>query len=372
MDFHPIASIFPLLEGAELEALAADIREHGLREEVVLYEGKVLDGRNRTTAALMAGVTPKTREFQGSHQEALAFVWSENFHRRHLNPGQAAIAEAMRVKLDAEYAAELDKKKAEARQRKTANAPKKGERGFQNVERQEIDAPQRTDAARSRAVGTNRTYLNAAERLVEDDPERAEAVLKGKKSLTQAMREVKREAMREQPALPTGKFRVLYADPPWKYQSGSGAGLEQYGPAERHYPAMSIDELCALDVAELAEENAVLFLWVTSPMLEEAFKVIRAWGFRYKASFVWDKVKHNFGHYNSVRHEFLLVAVRGSCVPDSNRLFDSVQTIERSEKHSEKPEEFRDIIETLYSSGARLELFARETVDNWQAWGNEA
>jgi len=86
---------------------------------------------------------------------------------------------------------------------------------------------------------------------------------------------------------------------------------------------------------------------------------------------VWDKIKHNFGHYNSVRHEFLLVCTRGSCTPDAKKLFDSVLTIERSGKHSEKPQEFREIIETLYTHGKRIELFARAAADGWESYGNE-
>jgi N6-adenosine-specific RNA methylase IME4 len=123
-------------------------------------------------------------------------------------------------------------------------------------------------------------------------------------------------------------------------------------------------------VASICERNAVLFLWTTSPMLFEAFSVIEAWGFTYKASFVWDKHAHNMGHYNSVRHEYLLVCVRGSCPPDVPKLFDSVQKTGRTE-HSEKPNVFRIIIETLYPYGKRVELFAREQVDGWTAWGNE-
>jgi N6-adenosine-specific RNA methylase IME4 len=134
---------------------------------------------------------------------------------------------------------------------------------------------------------------------------------------------------------------------------------------------MSIKQLCDLPIEDICEANAVLFLWVTSPLLEDAFPVIRAWGFEYKASFVWDKVKHNLGHYNSVRHEFLLICVRGSCTPDVAVLFDSVQSIERT-KHSVKPAEFRKIIDTLYPNGRRIELFARETVKGWDRWGNQA
>lgn len=184
-------------------------------------------------------------------------------------------------------------------------------------------------------------------------------------------REVEREtvhANRPKVAPPTGKYRILYADPPWDY---SDSGLQQYGHASHHYPTMTIAELCALPIKDLAEDNAVLFLWVTSPFLDECFAVVSAWGFSYKTSFVWDKVAHNFGHYNSVRHEFLLVCTRGSCTPDATTLHDSVQTIERSGKHSEKPEAFRTIIDGLYTHGDRIELFAREAHPNWARWGNE-
>ena len=110
-------------------------------------------------------------------------------------------------------------------------------------------------------------------------------------------------------------------------------------------------------------------LSVTSPLLEDSFKVINAWGFKYKTSFVWDKIAHNMGHYNSVRHEFLLVATKGSCTPDNIKLFDSVVSINRTE-HSKKPEEFRNIIDTLYTYGKKLELFARDAAEGWDVWGN--
>jgi len=171
------------------------------------------------------------------------------------------------------------------------------------------------------------------------------------------------------PMLPDQKYRVIYADPPWLYGDKL---VDGYGAAEHHYPVMSIDELCSLSVKGLAEDNAVLFLWTTSPLLVESFDVVKAWGFQYKTSFVWDKVKHNFGHYNSVRHELLLICTRGSCLPDIPELIDSVQTIERTE-HSKKPEEFRNIIDKLYPNGKRIELFARtkQGNSNWEVWGNE-
>ena len=174
-------------------------------------------------------------------------------------------------------------------------------------------------------------------------------------------------------------YRVLYADPPWKY---SDELIDGYGAAVHHYPPLSIQELVDLELApgksvkEWVQPDAVLFLWVTSPFIQDVFQIVEAWGFKYKTSFVWDKVKHNYGHYNSVRHELLLVCTRGSCTPDADILYDSVVTIERTDKHSEKPEEFRNIIDALYPDGSALELFSREWSppegSRWQTWGLEA
>jgi N6-adenosine-specific RNA methylase IME4 len=172
----------------------------------------------------------------------------------------------------------------------------------------------------------------------------AEKIAEGAKSVVDANRLIKKEEVHETEDLEESdkKYRIIYADPPWRYndkRDGNTTG------AEDHYPTMSLDEICELPIKELAEDNAVLFLWTTSPLLEDTFQVIKAWGFKYKTSFVWDKVKHNMGHYNSVRHEFLLIATKGSCTPDNKTLYDSVQSIEKNTNHSEKPIEFMNIID---------------------------
>ena len=171
----------------------------------------------------------------------------------------------------------------------------------------------------------------------------------------------------EQPVL-DGIYRVIYADPPWQYNADF---MDKYGHAKSHYSTMSIEELCELSVSDIRADDCVLFMWTTSPKLEQAFQVIKAWGFKYKTSFVWDKMKHNFGYYNSVRHEFLLIAGHGSSTPDVKELHDSVISIERNDKHSEKPEYFRELIDKLYPTGNRVELFARKKVDGWDTWGAE-
>ena len=188
------------------------------------------------------------------------------------------------------------------------------------------------------------------------------------------LRQLLRQAQRRLSAaeLPAGRFRVLYADPPWAYND-TGSGADGFGRADEHYPTMTIDELCALPVRDHVADDAVLFLWVTCPLLAECWPVIDAWGFQYKTLIVWDKVKHNFGHYVSVRSELLLICTRGSCTPDHPvPMPDSVISIPRL-THSEKPEAFRALIDQLYDGGEsqKCELFARRRVPGWTPYGNQ-
>lgn len=213
-----------------------------------------------------------------------------------------------------------------------------------------------------------------AQKLIDLPETQYEQVRAGTVSVAAALREVEHAKRVNVPLPDVGTYRVVYADPPWSYGNSGVLNDEadNYGRAARHYPTMTIAELIALPIKGLLDADAVLFLWVTSPLLAECFDVIVAWGFTYKTSFVWDKVKHNFGHYNSVRHELLLVCTRGACTPDVRTLHDSVQTIERSTVHSEKPEEFRAIIDELYPRGTRIELFARRPAPApWETWSNE-
>jgi len=178
------------------------------------------------------------------------------------------------------------------------------------------------------------------------------------------------EPKTETPELPEGKFNVIYADPPWKYGQDQHSKEEQETVLSTHYQPMDLKEICKLDIRGIAADNAVLFLWVTSPKLYEAKEVINAWGFEYKTSMIWDKIKHNVGYYVSVRHEFLLICTRGSFLPQNKELHDSVVSIERT-KHSEKPEYFRKLICLLYPRGKKIELFARKKTKGWETWGDE-
>lgn len=191
-----------------------------------------------------------------------------------------------------------------------------------------------------------------------------------RQELRAEIRAAKRRGVIEGQAVLEGRYRVIYADPPWRYGDAQKSGSR----ARDHYPDMSIDEICALPVGSHAMPHAVLFMWATAPILLEnpgPREVVEAWGFTPKAQIIWDKVEHNVGSYVSVRHEILIIAVRGLGRPDRpTPMVDSVQTVRHDRTHSGKPEDFRKIIERLYD-GPYLELFARRQVKGWTCWGNQ-
>lgn len=172
-----------------------------------------------------------------------------------------------------------------------------------------------------------------------------------------------------------GMYRVIYADPPWLYHDSGATADGSLGKAERHYTGMTIEQLCKLPVKAHALPDSILFLWVTVPMLllnPGPREVLEAWGFDYKSNFSWDKVLGMRGNYCHVTHEHLIVAVRGSCLPDRpTPQPKSAQQIRRQGEHSEKPEEFRRII-MAHWDGPYLELFGRKQVEGWTVFGNDA
>ncbi|HBV97753.1 MAG TPA: DNA methyltransferase [Desulfotomaculum sp.] len=169
------------------------------------------------------------------------------------------------------------------------------------------------------------------------------------------------------------KYNVLYADPGWKYDNQRTGGSHKSGAAQK-YTVMSVEEICRLPVPEISDRNAVLFLWATVPMLKEGLQVMQAWGFNYKTKITWRKTgRLGLGYWFRGEIEELLFGVRGKIKAFRCQLPNFVEHPVLA--HSEKPEIFREIIETATArtmeNRKRIELFARRRVPGWNAWGNE-
>jgi N6-adenosine-specific RNA methylase IME4 len=166
-------------------------------------------------------------------------------------------------------------------------------------------------------------------------------------------------------------YPVIYADPPWKFDVyDAESGLDRCAAA--HYPTMELEEICALRVADLATDDAVLFLWTTAPHLQKAYSVLAAWGFEYRTNIVWRKDRPGLGYWVRNQHELLLIGVRGRMrSPAEGTRPSSVIDAPRRE-HSRKPDEAYELIERMYPKFAKIELFARNAREGWACWGNQA
>lgn len=187
------------------------------------------------------------------------------------------------------------------------------------------------------------------------------------------------------------KYNIIYADPPWRYADKRA----MRGGAEGHYSTMPVKEIIGLGdmVKNMTAENAFLFMWGTWPLLPEMGAVIAAWGFDYKTcAFIWVKTKKSSevdqaimfaedafdpgsekfwgcGNYTRSNTEFCLLGVKGKVEVKRHDVHQLI--FSPAMRHSEKPNETRRRIVRLCGDLPRIELFARQRFDGWDAWGNE-
>jgi N6-adenosine-specific RNA methylase IME4 len=165
-----------------------------------------------------------------------------------------------------------------------------------------------------------------------------------------------------------GIFPVIYADPPWQYEHP----ISDSRRIENQYPTMTIDDICSLPVKDITTDDAIIFLWVSTPMLKKGLQVLDAWGFEYRTSMVWVKPSIGPGQWVRQRHELILIGVKGSIpTPKGEDKPDSVIEAPRQE-HSKKPEIVYDIIEKMYPELEKVELFCRQPREGWKVWGNQS
>ena len=174
------------------------------------------------------------------------------------------------------------------------------------------------------------------------------------------------------------RFRTILADPPWRFTNRTGKVAPEHRRLAR-YGTMSLDEICELPIANLAEPTAHLYMWVPNALLPDGLRVMESWGFQYKSNIVWHKIRKDGGsdgrgvgfYFRNVT-EILLFGVRGKNARTEQPGRSQVNYMSsRKREHSRKPDEQYDLVESC-SKGPYLELFARGTRPGWTYWGNQA
>jgi N6-adenosine-specific RNA methylase IME4/ParB-like chromosome segregation protein Spo0J len=369
--FHPLANVFPLMEGAEFDRLVADIAEHGLLNPITLHDGMILEGRNRYRACRAASIDPIYVPFTG--KDAAAFVLSQNLARRHLGPSERAMVAARMVNL--KWGQRADRAEGPIGLSAAAGLCNVSER---HIKRATVVLKHGTPELQE-AVERGRIAVHFAEKAARE-PHEAQgellaAVAAGRTFQSWQNNHGRKKRAAELAAttraMPAGKRRwpVILVDPPWDFEVY--APDKQISHPAYHYPVMSLDAICALPLAELAADDCVLFLWTTVPLCEKTFEVLSAWGFEYKSGLVWDKEIPGLGYWVRAQHEILLLATRGNPpLPVTENVPVSVIR-ERRREHSRKPEASYALIERMFPNLPKLELFARQMRPGWDVWGNE-
>ena len=375
-------SLIPKLTAEEYEGLEKSIIQDGCRDKIITWKGYIIDGHNRYEICKKHNIAFEVLEKDNFETEADVKLWMiyNQIGKRNLTNIQKAelaiqIEKIEQVKAKARQGIRNDLKESNIVSDlvQSENESDISETNQSNIrsELTESNASGKSLEKAAKAVGVGYGTVYKTKQILAKAPEEViEKVRKGDVSIDRAFSQIQRTERLEKnksTQWPEGKYRIIYADPPWKYgdeRSGMGGAVDQYD-------LMDLEDIKALPVADLAEKDSVLFMWATAPLMREAWEALDAWGFKYKTQFIWNKGKGPVGNYFSVKHEHLILATKGICTPDVTDRPNSVQTIERTGRHSEKPEEFRQIIEQLYTYGNKIELFARKKVLGWDAYGNE-
>ena len=351
--------LLPELTSDEYAALKDDIAKRGVQVPVEYDEnGAILDGHHRVQICHELGIDdwPRVVRKGMSEDAKRRHVIALNLARRHLSESQRQLVAA-----------------------KLAGLPKGANQYDAKVDAQNCASTTQAEAAEMLKV-SRRGVQYARVVLDEAPPEVVKAVEEGRLAVSRAVKEIRREQQRErnrelveqtkppETLMPDTQFATIVLDPPWDW--GDEGDVDQFGRARPTYHTMTIDEVRALPVKDLAADNAHLYLWITNRSLPKGFDLLEAWGFRYITMLTWCKPHFGMGNYFRGSTEQVLFGVRGSLGllrHDVGTWFEAP----RGDKHSAKPEAFFEMVETC-SPGPWLEMFARSERPGWQTWGAEA
>lgn len=373
--YHPIADLFPLMTEAALDDLVDDIRRHGLREPIWLYQQQVLDGRNRLRACQAADVTPVFREYDGD--DPLNFVVSLNLHRRHLSESQRAmVASKVANRLVGQFnSANLQNCKTTDEAAEIFNVSERSIYSAKTVRRQGIpELIQKVEA------GDVKVSVAADVAGLPEEEQRYLVAL-NEKAILNAARDIRSEKAQRRHddnerlrqaalalPLPEGQYRCIVMDPPWPMQKIQRDVCPQQTP-ELDYPVMTLGQIADLRIP--AADQCHLYLWTTQKFLWAARELLQYWGFDHLAVMVWHKPggfqPAGLPQFNC---EFVLMGRRGALAFNTTRDFPLCFQAPRRQ-HSRKPDVFYERVARV-SPGPRLDMFSREARPGFTQFGIES
>lgn len=369
-----LKSLIPPLTAEEFKQLETNVLAEGIREPIITWNGTIVDGHNRYELAQMYDLPYKTREMQFTTMEnCKEWMILNQFGRRNLNNYQRSVLALELEKVFSERAKESKAEKV-SYFRQTgevlANLPKPdtrkelsnvagvGERTISKVKAIEAKAPEEV----KEKLRTNEVSIDQAYKEIKKEEKKAERDKK--------IEEVKQKIESENLVQPNKKYHVIAIDPPWAYSEKGGFSSDDYDADSNRgavdYPTMTVEQISKIELP--TADDCVLFLWTTHAFLRDSFTLMEEWGFNYKATIVWDKVKMGIGRTVRMQVEFCLIGVMGSPIINGSSERDIITEPRR--EHSRKPEAFYQMAERM-CIGNKLDFFSRQNRENWDHYGAE-
>ena len=362
-------NLIPALTKEEYKQLENNCIAEGIREKILIWNGFIIDGHNRYEISLKWDLEIQTETKHFQDEEAVKeWMILNQFGRRNLSNYQRSVLALQLEEVFSKKAKEnlgrnqysslptLAKTKVDTRQELSKVA---------NVSHGTLDKVKKIQAQASEEVkaklSTGEVSINSAYQEIKKEEK--------KKNRLEKIEEIKQEISKGLKA-PNGLYDVIAIDPPWEYSERGGSSSKSFEDNGNRggvdYPTMTVEELKKIKIP--AKKDCVMFLWTTHAFLKDSFDLLNAWGFNYKATIVWDKVKMGMGRNIRMQVEFCLLATKGNPILNGSGERDIITEPRR--EHSRKPEAFYTKVNNM-TAGYKLDYFAREKRENWFTYGAE-
>lgn len=365
--------LIPALTAEEFKQLEANCLEEGIREKIITWNGVIIDGHNRYEIATRWNLDYQTESKRFANEnDVREWMINNQFGRRNLSNYQRSV---LALALESVFSERAKEKQVEAGKNKVVQISEQ--------------APMERKAITKIAKVANVSHDTIAKvKVIEAKatPEVKAQLSTGEVSINQAYQEIKKEAKKEERdkkieevkqkieeenlVTPDKKYHVIGIDPPWAYEEKGGFSSADYDSESNRgavdYPTMTVEQIKKIELP--AAEDCVLFLWTTHAFLRDSFDLLDEWGFKYKATLVWDKVKMGLGRTVRMQVEFCLIATKGNPIINGSSERDIITESRR--QHSRKPEVFYEMVERM-CIGNKLDYFSRQNRVNWEHYGAE-
>lgn len=363
--------LIPSLTTEEFKQLEENCLAEGIREAILTWNGFIIDGHNRYEIATKWNLDyqTKSKHFK-DEEEVKEWMILNQFGRRNLSNYQRSV---LALQLE-----EVFKEKAKENQGSRIDICQKSDKSITPID---------TKKELAKVANVSHDTIAKVKVIEEKAPEEVKAKLStGEVSINQVYQEIKKEEKKEERdkkieevkakieeenlIIENKKYHVIAIDPPWAYEEKGGFSSTDYDAESNRgavdYPTMTVQQIKKIELPEA--EDCVLFLWTTHAFLRDSFEILEQWGYKYKATLVWDKVKMGIGRTIRMQVEFCLIGVKGNPIINGSSERDIITESRR--EHSRKPEAFYEMVERM-CIGNKLDYFSRQNRINWEHYGAE-